>query len=185
MYSKPCQTSKMESFARKINGWKQYFLSHRGITLCVKNIQIWSFFWSVFSCIRTEYRKIRTRKNSTFGYFPRSGGNKENKFHLWTSDRTLTLRSIDTDTNRLVVTSLHIQKTKRLWPFFTWLELLVLLTWYLIKSPLKQRERYIKIKMLYSSKIWKTVTTDIFYTPDKFSPAEVELETITTDRNYH
>ena len=25
------------------------------------------FFWSVFSCIRTEYRKIRTRKNSVLG----------------------------------------------------------------------------------------------------------------------
>ena len=30
------------------------------------------FFWSVFSCIRTEYRKIRTRKNSVFGHFSRS-----------------------------------------------------------------------------------------------------------------
>ena len=29
------------------------------------------FFWSVFSCIRTEYRKIRTRKNSVFGHFSR------------------------------------------------------------------------------------------------------------------
>ena len=23
---------------------------------CVKSVQIWSYFWSVFSCIRTEYR---------------------------------------------------------------------------------------------------------------------------------
>ena len=49
---------------------------------CVKSIQIGSFFWSVFSCIRTEYgdnsvnlriqseyRKIRTRKISVFGHF--------------------------------------------------------------------------------------------------------------------
>ena len=28
-----------------------------------------SFFWSVFSCIRTEYRKIRSRKNSVLGHF--------------------------------------------------------------------------------------------------------------------
>ena len=47
--------------------------------------QIWSFFWSVFSRIRTEYGqtrsslriqseygKIRTRKNSVFGHFSRS-----------------------------------------------------------------------------------------------------------------
>ena len=46
---------------------------------CVKSVQIRSFFWSVFSLIRTEYgeilriqsecRKIWTRKNSVFGHF--------------------------------------------------------------------------------------------------------------------
>ena len=36
------------------------------------------FFWSVFSCIRTEYRKIRTRKNSVFGHFLRSADTKQN-----------------------------------------------------------------------------------------------------------
>ena len=30
------------------------------------------FFCSVFSCIQSEYRKIRTRKNSTFGHFSSS-----------------------------------------------------------------------------------------------------------------
>ena len=48
----------------------------------VKSVQIRSFFWSVFSCIWTEYgdllinlriqseyRKIRTRNNSVFGHF--------------------------------------------------------------------------------------------------------------------
>ena len=35
-------------------------------------LQMWSYFWSVFSCIRTEYRKIRTRNNSVFGQFSRS-----------------------------------------------------------------------------------------------------------------
>ena len=39
---------------------------------CVKSVQIRSLFWSVFFCIRTEYRKIRTRENSVFGYFSRS-----------------------------------------------------------------------------------------------------------------
>ena len=38
----------------------------------MKIVQIRSFFWSVFSCIRTDYRKIRTRKNSVFGHFSRS-----------------------------------------------------------------------------------------------------------------
>ena len=39
---------------------------------CVKSVRIRSFFWSVFSCIQSEYRKIRTRKNSVFGHFSRS-----------------------------------------------------------------------------------------------------------------
>ena len=51
---------------------------------CVKSVHIRNYFWSVFSCIRTEYedlvnlriqsecRKIQTRNNSIFGYFSRS-----------------------------------------------------------------------------------------------------------------
>ena len=40
------------------------FLMH-----CMKIVQIRSFFWSVFSCIYSEYRKTRTRKNPVFGHF--------------------------------------------------------------------------------------------------------------------
>ena len=29
---------------------------------CVKSVEIRSFFWSIFSCIQSKYRKIRTRK---------------------------------------------------------------------------------------------------------------------------
>ena len=39
---------------------------------CVKSAQTRSFFWSVFSCIQSKYRKIRTRKNSVFEHFSRS-----------------------------------------------------------------------------------------------------------------
>ena len=52
---------------------------------CVKFVQIRSFFWSVFSCIRIEYgnllrktkhcmksTQIRTSKSSVFGHFSRS-----------------------------------------------------------------------------------------------------------------
>ena len=39
---------------------------------CVKSVQIWSFFWYVFSYILSEYRKIRTGKKSVFGHFSRS-----------------------------------------------------------------------------------------------------------------
>ena len=41
---------------------------------CVKSVQIRSIFWSVFSRIRTEYGKIRTRKYSVFGHFWHNGG---------------------------------------------------------------------------------------------------------------
>ena len=44
----------------------------------MKSVQIWSFFWSEFSCIRTEYGKIRTRKNSVFGHFSRSENYQKN-----------------------------------------------------------------------------------------------------------
>ena len=49
---------------------------------CVKNVQIRSFFWSAFSYIRIEDRKIRTRKNSVFGLFSRSelNDNGDDKF---------------------------------------------------------------------------------------------------------
>ena len=39
-------------------------------THCVKSVQMQSYFWFLFSCIPTEYRKIRTRNNSIFGHFP-------------------------------------------------------------------------------------------------------------------
>ena len=38
---------------------------------CVKSVQIRSYFWSVFSNIQSEYRKIRSRSNSVFGHFSR------------------------------------------------------------------------------------------------------------------
>ena len=39
---------------------------------CAKSFQIWSFFWSIFSRIRTDHGKIQTRKNSVFGHSSRS-----------------------------------------------------------------------------------------------------------------
>ena len=49
-------------------GW----LLFRGLFHCVESVQIRSFFWSVFSRIRSEYGEIQTRKNSVFGHFSRS-----------------------------------------------------------------------------------------------------------------
>ena len=39
----------------------------------MKSAQIRSYFWSLFSCIWTEYRKIRTKNNSLLGHFSSSG----------------------------------------------------------------------------------------------------------------
>ena len=36
---------------------------------CVKSVEIRRFFWSAFSYIHFEYRKIRTRKSSIFRHF--------------------------------------------------------------------------------------------------------------------
>ena len=61
-----------------IQMWQNFMTSYPSWH-CVKSVQIRSYFWSVFSCIRTEYgdlrskyRKIRTRNNSVFGHFSRS-----------------------------------------------------------------------------------------------------------------
>ena len=43
---------------------------------CVKSVQIRIFFWSLFSCTRTAYTKIRTRKKSVFGHFSRNNSVK-------------------------------------------------------------------------------------------------------------
>ena len=55
--------------------WKVFLLCNSLLTIflhCVKSVQIRSHFWSAFSCIRTKYRKIRTRNNFVFGQFSRS-----------------------------------------------------------------------------------------------------------------
>ena len=49
---------------------------------CVKIVQIRNYFWSLFSCIRTEYRKIWTRNNSVFGHISRSISASGSNFKL-------------------------------------------------------------------------------------------------------
>ena len=47
---------------------------------CVKSVQIWNYFSSLFSCIWTECKKIRTRTNSVFGQFSRSTSDRSAGF---------------------------------------------------------------------------------------------------------
>ena len=82
----------------------------------VKNVQILSYFWSVFSCIRTEYRKIRTRNNSAFGHFSRSDKytimEKINATRLRNQTKLKRIKKLDTS---------YRQKFWVLWPkFYFW-----------------------------------------------------------------
>ena len=62
----------------KRNAFINFSVSSAG-THCVEIVQIRSYFWSVFSCIRDKYRKIRTRNNSILGHFSRSDSTR-NKY---------------------------------------------------------------------------------------------------------
>ena len=61
----------------------------------VKSVQIWSFFWSVFSYIsvisgiQSEYSKIRTRKNSVFEHFSRSVKGQESNLNPSLADNSI------------------------------------------------------------------------------------------------
>ena len=46
---------------------------------CMKSVQIRSYFWSAFSCIHSEYRKIQTRNNSVFWHFSSNGSLHNNR----------------------------------------------------------------------------------------------------------
>ena len=51
-----------KSFLKKKNKQAWNCLDNlKNNTTCVKSVQIQSYFWSIFSCIQSEYRKIRTR----------------------------------------------------------------------------------------------------------------------------
>ena len=46
-------------------------------SFCVKSVQIRGYFWSVFSCLQIEYRKIQTRNKFVFEHFSRSNSDDE------------------------------------------------------------------------------------------------------------
>ena len=48
---------------------------------CVKSVQIWSFFWSVFSRIRAEYRDLRSK--SQYSVLTRKNVDQK-KLCIWT-----------------------------------------------------------------------------------------------------
>ena len=72
------------SFLKNNNGntlrAKHHVRSNWRNTHCVKSVQIWSFFWSAFSRIRTEYGEIlRTDTPYLFVFSPNAGKYKTEK----------------------------------------------------------------------------------------------------------
>ena len=59
-------------YTKEILRFSALFFMKKKMLHCVKRVQIGSYFWFIFSCIQSEYRKIRTRNNCLFGDFPRS-----------------------------------------------------------------------------------------------------------------
>ena len=57
----------------------------------MNSVQIRSFFWSVFSHIRTEYGEILTSKNSVFGHFSCSDFCSDAFFHSFFCRASLSL----------------------------------------------------------------------------------------------
>ena len=52
-----------------LKGFQTFWSTFPHLVHFVKTVQIRKIFWSVFSCIQSKYRKIRTRKNCVFGHF--------------------------------------------------------------------------------------------------------------------
>ena len=60
--------------------WVQSFKSINS-SHCVKSVQIWSFFWPVFSCIRTGYRALRSK--SSYSVWIQENMDQQ-KLRIWT-----------------------------------------------------------------------------------------------------
>ena len=48
---------------------------------CVKSVQMWSFFWSVFSCIWTEYGQLLSKSPYLLQILENAG---QKKLFIWT-----------------------------------------------------------------------------------------------------
>ena len=52
---------KIKAIKKKANQFKHPVLVQKHIFHCMKSVQIWSYLWSVFSCIRTEYGDLQSK----------------------------------------------------------------------------------------------------------------------------
>ena len=81
----------------------------------VKSVQIRSFFWSVFSRIRTETEKIGTRKNSIFGHFSRSVSNRAiNEHHGYNENSVESVSTTPPTTSNIKASQKKISSMRKL-----------------------------------------------------------------------
>ena len=52
---------KIKAIKKKANQFKHPVLVQKHIFHCMKSVQICSYFWFVFSCIRTEYGDLQSK----------------------------------------------------------------------------------------------------------------------------
>ena len=70
-FAKFLGTSFLQNVSGRLHLLKLYYFTEYLFPLC-KKYRKKEFFWSVFSCIQSEYRKMRTTKISVFGRFSHS-----------------------------------------------------------------------------------------------------------------
>ena len=63
-----------------IMAWVKIFFIFQSKFHCVKSVQTWSFFWSLFSCIRTEYGYL-LRKSSYLVWIQEK--TNQRKLRIW------------------------------------------------------------------------------------------------------
>ena len=86
LYFSTCSLQMTTQWSLNVSFPSKLSAENSGTDHCVKGVQIRSFFWSIFSRIRTEHErhlvslriqyecgKIRTRKNPVFGHISHSG----------------------------------------------------------------------------------------------------------------
>ena len=103
------------------------FSLNRTFPHCVESVRIRSFFWSVSSCIQSEFRKIQARKKSGYGHFSGSAVLGQN-LRFWIRENTYFGIFYAAIRNTCVTTSKRtLRKSVRIWsysgPYFPAFEL--------------------------------------------------------------
>ena len=74
---------KHDRFLMSFQVFRSYTATIMCTRHCVKCVEIRSYFRSIYPCIQSEYRKIRTGNNSVFGHFSRSAWEQCSPKPMW------------------------------------------------------------------------------------------------------